>query len=89
MKKYSISDAPIKVLGIPFFDKTHKIVRVPDDVIEKVPTLAFHGRRVPGGRVCFRTNSESIRVVVTFKTAVFRVTDFSSAWFNVNVNNVC
>ena len=68
MKRYSINDAPIKVLGIPFFDKTHKIVRVPDDVIEKVPTLAFHGRRVPGGRVCFRTNSESIRVIVTFKT---------------------
>lgn len=68
MQLFSIKDEPIKVLGVPFFDKTGELTRVPDDVIERVPTLAFHGRRVPGGRICFRTDSKRIGVRAKFKT---------------------
>ena len=68
MKCYSINESPIKVYGIPFFDKTKKLTRLPDELIEKLPNLDFLGRRVPGGRVCFRTNSENINIKVKFKT---------------------
>ena len=68
MKCYSINEAPIKVYGIPFFDKTKKLTRLPDELTEKLPNLDFLGRRVPGGRVCFRTNSENINIKVKFKT---------------------
>ena len=68
MRSYSINEKPIKVYGIPFFDETKKLVRVPDEVIEKVPSLDFHGRRVPGGRVCFRTDSENIVIKVKLNT---------------------
>ena len=68
MQIFSIKDKPISVLGVPGFDKTGELVRVPDHVIDKVPTLAFHGRRVPGGRICFRTDSKSIGIKAKFKT---------------------
>lgn len=68
MKSYSIKDAPIKVFGVPFFDKTGVLTRVPDEVIERVPSLSFLGKRVPGGRVCFRTNSTKLTVKIEFET---------------------
>lgn len=68
MKAYSIKDKPIKVFGVPFFDKTGVLTRLPDEVIKNVPSLEFLGRRVPGGRVCFRTNSEKITIKIEFET---------------------
>ena len=68
MKSYSINNPPIKVYGIPFFDKTKKLTRLPDEVIEKIPSLDFLGRRVPGGRICFRTDSPVFTVKVALKT---------------------
>lgn len=68
MKAYSIMDKPIKVFGVPFFDKTGVLTRLPDEVIKNVPSLEFLGRRVPGGRVCFRTNSEKITIKIEFET---------------------
>ena len=68
MKSYSINNPPIKVYGIPFFDKTKRLARLPDELMEKLPNLDFLGRRVPGGRVCFRTNSPRFTVKLVFKT---------------------
>ena len=68
MKAYSIKDAPIKVFGVPFFNKTKKLTRLPDDVIQKIPSLDFLGRRCPGGRICFRTNSENITLKFKLQT---------------------
>lgn len=68
MKTYSIFEKPIKVFGIPNFEKDKKLTRLPDDVIEKVPSLEFLGRRCPGGRVGFKTNSKTIGVRFKYKT---------------------
>ena len=68
MKSYSIKNPPIKVLGVPFFDETKKLTRLPDEVIKKVPSLSFLGRRCPGGRVCFRTNSKRFTVKIRLET---------------------
>lgn len=68
MRAYSIKDKPIKVFGVPFFDKTGVLTRLPNEIIKKVPSLEFLGRRVPGGRVCFRTNSEKITIKIEFET---------------------
>ena len=68
MKSYSIFEKPIKVFGIPNFERDKKLTRLPDDVIEKIPSLDFLGRRCPGGRVGFRTNSKIIGVRAKFKT---------------------
>ena len=68
MQIFSIKDKPISVFGVPFFDKTGELTRVSNDVIENVPTLAFHGRRVPGGRICFRTDSKCIGIKAKYKT---------------------
>ena len=68
MKAYSICEKPIKVFGIPNFDRDKRLTRLPDEVIEKVPSLEFLGRRCPGGRVGFKTNSKTIGVRFKYKT---------------------
>lgn len=68
MKTYSIFEKPIKVFGLPNFEKDKKLTRLPDDVIEKVPSLDFLGRRCPGARIGFKTNSKTIGVRAKFKT---------------------
>ena len=68
MKAYSIFEKPIKVFGIPNFEKDKKLTRLPDDVIEKIPSLDFLGRRCPGGRIGFKTNSKTIGVRAKYKT---------------------
>ena len=68
MQTYHLTDAPLKVYGIPFFEETGKPVRLPDELIEQLPNLAHLGRRCPGGRVAFRTDSPTFTVTVRLKT---------------------
>ncbi len=68
MKAYTIFENPIKVFGVPDFDKTKKLTRLPNKVIEEIPSLEFLGRRCPGARVGFKTDSESIGVRIKYKT---------------------
>ncbi len=68
MKTYTLFDKPLKVSGVPFFEENKKLVRLPDELIEKLPHLDFLGRRCPGGRVAFKTNSTSFTVKVKLKT---------------------
>ncbi len=68
MKAYSIFSEPIKVFGIAGFDKEKKLTRLPDDVIARVPSLEFLGRRVPGARAGFRTNSKKLTVKIELET---------------------
>ncbi|MBO5286703.1 MAG: hypothetical protein J6B34_01115 [Clostridia bacterium] len=68
MKSYSIKEAPIAVRGVPGFDKTKVLTRLPDEVISKIPSLEFLGRRVPGGRICFRTNSKKLKIELELET---------------------
>ena len=68
MKEYTYKDYPIKIFGIPDFDKHKKITRLPDDVIERVPSLEFLGRRPMGVRAGFRTNSKKFTLKFEFET---------------------
>ena len=68
MKTYSLFDKPLKVFGVPFFEKNKKLVRIPDELIEQLPNLAHLGRRCPGARLAFKTDSPTFTVKVTLKT---------------------
>ncbi|MBR2024866.1 MAG: hypothetical protein IKA02_03540, partial [Clostridia bacterium] len=68
MKSYSIFEKPIKVFGIPNFERDKKLTRLPDELIEKIPNLDFLGRRCPGGRIGFKTNSKTVGVRAKYKT---------------------
>ena len=68
MKEYSGKQAPLRVFGIPNFEKTKEFRRVPDEVLRQIPSLDFLGKRPPGGRVCFRTDSPTLTVRLTLET---------------------
>ena len=68
MKTFSYKDKPIEVHGVPFFEKTGVLERLPEDVRKAVPSLEAFGRRCPGARICFRTNSTKILLKMTLKT---------------------
>ena len=68
MKEFSYKDYPIKVFGIPHFEKHKTLQRLPDDLLKKIPSLDFLGRRPMGARLGFRTNSEKITVKIEFET---------------------
>lgn len=73
MKKYYFNEEPLKIFGVPFFDKTGRLERLPKEVRDSVPSLSFLGRRVPGARLCFRTNSKQMKVHVEYEKIEFDV----------------
>ena len=68
MKIYTHNDAPMKIFGLAEFSKNGRLTRLPDEVIEQVPSLSHYGRRCPGARLCFRTNSRRFTVRIVFET---------------------
>lgn len=68
MKTFSYKDKPVEVHGVPFFEKTGKLERLPQSVRDAVPSLAGLGGRCPGARLCFRTNSPKITLKMEFET---------------------
>lgn len=68
MKTYSYQDKPIKIYGIPYFEVTKELRRLPDVILEKYSYLNFYGRRCPGARMCFRTDAKKLRVRLVLKT---------------------
>ena len=68
MKAYSIFERPLTVFGIAGFDKSKTISRLPKELLSKIPSLEFLGRRVPGARIGFRTNSKKLCVKIEFET---------------------
>lgn len=68
MKEFTYKDYPIKVFGIPHFDKHKTLERLPSEVIEKIPDLSFLGRRPMGARLGFRTNSKRFSLKIEFDT---------------------
>ena len=63
----------IKVFGLPEFEKTGKLERLPEELRKAIPSLEFLGRRPPGGRIAFRTDSSVVNVTVTFETLKFDI----------------
>ena len=69
MKTYTLFDKPLKVSGVPFFEKKKSLDRLPDDLIAQMENLQYTiGRRCPGGRVAFKTDSPTFTVKVALKT---------------------
>ncbi len=62
MIKYDIKDAPLSVHGAPFWEEEKTLRRLPEKLMEELPNLSFFGRRCPGARVRFKTNSKNIRI---------------------------
>jgi hypothetical protein len=68
MATYTLFDKPLKVSGVPFFEKNKRLTRLPDELITLLPHLDHLGRRCAGARVAFKTNSPSFTVKVVLKT---------------------
>mgnify|MGYP000091793048 CR=1 FL=1 len=68
MKRYSCADSPLKVFGIPFFDKKRTFERIPPELRAKLLMPDILGRRCPGARIGFRTDAEAFTVKVVLKT---------------------
>ena len=68
MKPYKHNDKPIRIFGLPEFERTGKLTRLPDEVIEKVPSLTHYGRRCHGARMEFMTDAKEVTVELCFKT---------------------
>jgi hypothetical protein len=68
MKTYTLSDPPLQVFGAPLFESEGSLARLPDDLIAQLPLLTHYGRRCPGGRVAFKTDSPTFTVKVALKT---------------------
>lgn len=69
MKEYSLFEKPVKVYGIPFFEEKKALERVPEALREELGGWMTHlGRRCPGARAEFRTDSPKFTVKVIFDT---------------------
>lgn len=68
MKTYSYQDAPLEVHGVPSFETRGVLERLPEAVRKAVPSLEQHGRRCPGARICFRTDSPKLTLRMTLET---------------------
>ena len=68
MKRYTYKDEPIRIYGLPEFEKNKRLTRLPDELIERIPSLSHLGRRCPGARMEFRTNATELTVSLDFKT---------------------
>lgn len=72
-KTYKYFDAPLEVHGVPFWNENHKLERIKDEDMVDFPRLSHLGKRVPGARICFRTDATEFNVKFTFKTLTFDI----------------
>ena len=67
MKTLHYYEKPIGLHGIPNFEKTGILERLPEDVRNEVPTLQFLGRRPAGARLRFKTNAKNFSIRIFFE----------------------
>ena len=65
---YSVKEVPQLVFGVPNFSTSKAFERVPSSVREKLTSLSFLGRRTPGARVAFKTNSPWFKIIIELET---------------------
>lgn len=68
MKFYRFDESPLKLYGVPLYDREKLWQRLPDETLKDVSNLTGLARRCPGARVCLRTDSPEIAVKYTFET---------------------
>ena len=73
MKIYRYNDYPLELHGIPFFEKTGELYRLPPEITDKIETLSHCGRRSSGARLCFRTDAAEFTVRMSLKTLSFDI----------------
>ena len=61
MKTYNFKEKPIEIHGAPLLDKTGEMGRLPENILAELPRLENLASRTAGGRVCFKTNSKTIK----------------------------
>lgn len=73
MKIYTHKDAPLRVYGIPHFEQTRELRRLPDELLDRpeMANIKLHklGLRSVGARVRFRTDACSFKVRMTIEPA--------------------
>lgn len=67
MQTYSFRQAPFRVFGVPFFEKTGVLERLPQALAAQLDSdqMPFLAQRCPGARLCFRTDSPVVGVKIT------------------------
>lgn len=70
MKIFECKDSPIKVFGLMNFYKNGSLMRLPEEMMEKMPQLRQFGSRSTGGRVAFRTNTKNLYIKLVSKTFI-------------------
>lgn len=71
MRSYHYHQQPIQVCGVPFFEETGRLERLPPAMEKKLPPefVDWHlSRRCPGARLRFRTDSREIGIAVRFES---------------------
>ena len=69
MKAYDFRQPPFRVFGVPFFEETGRLERLPPWMEERLPKEFVSwrlSRRCPGARLRFRTDSGEIGIRVRF-----------------------
>ena len=59
MKTWSFRQSPFHVFGVPFFEETGALERLPQSLAKQMESewMLSLARRCPGARLCFRTDS--------------------------------
>ncbi|MBQ3054442.1 MAG: hypothetical protein IJC89_06055 [Clostridia bacterium] len=68
MKSYSYKDKPLKVYGVPMFEKDGSLCKMPGYLREKYKLYKIIGGRCGGGRIRFKTNSKNLTVHIKLET---------------------
>ena len=75
--KYSIFDSPVKIYGIPEFEKRRRLERFPEELRKKLSDfyapsgnsqIEHIATRTVGARAAFRTNSRNVKIEMKLKT---------------------
>lgn len=69
MKDYSFRAAPFKMYGMANYEKNGVLERVPRSLREEIPNIEFFGRRIPGARLAFRTDSPRFEITIHMESA--------------------
>ena len=67
MKRYYFTDDPIKIFGVPHFEEKRALRRLPDE-LAALMSWSLVGLRTAGARMCFRTDSPTLRIGVALAT---------------------
>lgn len=85
MAVYTLLDKPLKVSGVPFYDTSKELVRLPNELIANLPQLERFGKCCPGGRIEFKTDSPSVTVKVIKRSTTEKEKDLMETEQSVQV----